>query len=109
VRPLPYGGLHFALSTAVSASNPQNIINVTLFGLPAADGEASSVMPGFAGALTDEEIAALLAWMREAFSERPAWEGVADQVRRTRSGEYEVTVRPSDGIERAPINVGAEE
>jgi mono/diheme cytochrome c family protein len=108
-RPLPYGGLHFSLSTAIRAPNPQNIINVTLFGLPAADGEASSVMPGFAGALTDEEIAALLAYLREEFSDRPAWEGVAEQVGRTRSGEYKVTVRPSDGIERAPINVGAEE
>ena len=37
-----------ALSTAVNAPNPQNIINVTLFGLPPADGEASAVMPGFA-------------------------------------------------------------
>ena len=50
-RPLPFGGLDFALSTAVNAPNPQNIVNVTLFGLPAADGEASSVMPGFAGVL----------------------------------------------------------
>ena len=53
-RPLPFGGLDFALSTAVNAPNPQNIVNVTLFGLPAADGEASSIMPGFAGVLDDD-------------------------------------------------------
>ena len=108
-RPLPYGGLDFRLSTAVNASNPQNIINVTLFGLPPADGEASSVMPGFAGALDDRQIAELLAYMRARFSGREAWDGVEEMVRRTRSGEYEVTVRAADGIERAPMNVGAED
>jgi mono/diheme cytochrome c family protein len=108
-RPLPFGGLDFRLSTAVNAPNPQNIVNVTLFGIPAADGEASSIMPGFAAALSDEDMAALLGYMRETFTGEPPWEGVVEQVRATRSGEYEVSVRPSDGIERAPANVGAEE
>jgi mono/diheme cytochrome c family protein len=108
-RPQPFGGLNFALSTAVNAPNPQNIVNVTLFGLPPADGQASSVMPAFAGVLGDEEVAQLLAYMRERFSDEPAWTGLADQVRRTRTGEYEVSIRPADGIERAPINVGAED
>jgi mono/diheme cytochrome c family protein len=108
-RPLPYGGLNFALSTAVNAPNPQNIVNVTLFGLPAADGEASSVMPGFAGVLNDADMAALLAYMRERFSEAAPWENLAELVRATRSGEHKVSIRPSDGIERAPANVGAED
>jgi hypothetical protein len=30
-------------------------------------------------------------------------------IRKTRSGEYKVVIRPSDGIERAPANVGAED
>jgi hypothetical protein len=47
--------------------------------------------------------------MRERFSDEPAWTGLAEQVRLTRTGEYKVSVRPADGIERAPINVGAEE
>jgi mono/diheme cytochrome c family protein len=108
-RPQPFGGLHFALSTAVNAPNPQNIVNVTLFGIPAADGEASSVMPGFAGVLSDEDVAALLAYMRDHFTDKPAWEGVSELVRATRTGEHEVSIRPSDGIERAPANVGAED
>jgi mono/diheme cytochrome c family protein len=108
-RPLPYGGLHFALSAAVNAESPQNIVNVTLFGLPAADGEASSVMPGFAGVLSDEDMAELLRYMRERFSEEPEWTDLPELVRRTRTGEHEVSIRPSDGIERAPHNVGAEE
>jgi len=108
-RALPFGGLNFALSTAINAPNPQNIINVTLFGLPAADGEASAVMPGFAEVLTDEQIAALLAHMRDRFSDQPPWEGVTNMARATRTGEFKVSIRPSDGIERAPANVGAED
>jgi mono/diheme cytochrome c family protein len=105
----PYGGLDFRLSTAINAPSPQNIINVTLFGLPPADGEASAVMPGFANALSDQQIADLLAYMRERFSDRPAWQGIAEMTRKTRTGEYKVAVRPADGIERAPANVGAED
>jgi mono/diheme cytochrome c family protein len=108
-RPLPFGGLHFALSTAVNASSPQNIINMTLFGLPAADGEASSVMPGFGGVLSDEQMVALLDYMRRRFTDNPAWEDSMELVRATRSGEHQVRILPSDGIERAPANVGAED
>ena len=82
----------------MNAPNPQNIVNVTLFGLPPADGEASSVMPSFTGVLGDEQVAELLAYMRERFSEEPAWTGLAEQVRLTRTGEYKVSVRPADGI-----------
>jgi mono/diheme cytochrome c family protein len=108
-RPLPFGGLHFALSTAVSAPNPQNIINVTLFGLPPADGEASAIMPGFASVLSDADIAALLDYLRDRFTDKPAWSGIAEQAQATRIGEYRVSIRPADGIERAPKNVGAED
>jgi mono/diheme cytochrome c family protein len=108
-RPLPFGALDFALSTAVNAANPQNIVNVTLYGLPPADGEASAVMPDFAGVLDDEQMAALLDFMRDRFADRPRWTDLAELVRRTRTGEHEVSVRPVDGIERAPANVGAED
>jgi mono/diheme cytochrome c family protein len=108
-RPLPYGGLNFKLSTAVNAPNPQNIVNVTLYGLPAADGEASSVMPGFKGVLSDDDVAALLAHLRARFTDKPEWTGLVEMIRATRTGEHHVAVRPSDGIERAPANVGAKE
>ena len=106
-RPPPFGGLDFALSTAVNAPNPQNIINVTLFGLPAADGEASAMMPDFAAVLDDEEMVALLNYMRAEFTEREAWTGLEGLVSATRSGAHAVSIRPTDGIERAPANVGA--
>lgn len=108
-RPQPYGGLDFTLSTAVNAPDPQNIITVTLFGLPPADGEASAIMPAFANTLSDTQLADLLAYMRERFTDEAPWEGIADQVKETRDGTRHVAVRPSDGIERAPRNVGAKE
>lgn len=108
-RPPPFGGLDFRLSTAINAPDPQNIINVTLFGLPPADGEASAVMPAFAATLSDRQIADLMAYMRQRFSGGTAWPDMAEQVRKTRSGEHKVAVRPADGIERAPANVGAKE
>jgi mono/diheme cytochrome c family protein len=108
-RPLPYGGLNFALSTAVNADTPQNIVNVTLFGLPAADGEASSVMPPFAGVISDEEMAELFAYLRQRFTGKDPWENLVEFVNDTRTGEHHVRVLPSDGIERAPANVGAED
>ena len=108
-RPLPFGGLDFRFSTAVNSPTPQNIVNVTLFGLPPADGEASPVMPAFRATLSDRQIANLLAYMRRHFSSKPAWDRVAEMVRKTRSGEHKVAIRPADSIERAPENVGAKE
>ena len=105
----PFGGLNFSLSTAVNAPNPQNIVNVALFGLPPADGQPSAIMPAFANALNDQQVADLLGYLRARFSDQPAWNGLTDIVAKTRSGEHPVTVLPSDGIERAPRNVGAKE
>lgn len=108
-RPLPFGGLPFDLSTAVNAPNPQNIINVVMFGLPPADGELSAVMPAFGSALSDADIAALLQHLRRTFTALPGWNGLEGQVADTRSGAHYVRVRPADGIERGPSNVGSVE
>ncbi|MEZ2126719.1 MULTISPECIES: cytochrome c [unclassified Sinorhizobium] len=105
----PYGGMNFHLSTAVNAPNPQNIINVTMFGLPPADGAASAIMPAFGNALNDQQIADLLTYLRKRFTDQEPWGDLTGLVSRTRSGEHFVAVRPSDGIERAPLNVGAKE
>jgi mono/diheme cytochrome c family protein len=108
-RPLPFGGLPFDLSTAVSAPDPQNIINVVMFGLPPADGELSAVMPAFGDSLSDADIVALLRHLRRSFTRQPDWNGLDGQVADTRSGAHSVRVRPADGIERGPANVGAME
>jgi mono/diheme cytochrome c family protein len=83
-QPLPFGGIDFALSSAVNAPEPRNIILVTLAGLPAADGRAAGMMPGFDGAISDEDLAALLEYLRRHFSHEPAWSGVRTKVQTAR-------------------------
>jgi mono/diheme cytochrome c family protein len=76
----PFGGLDLTLSTAVNAPQPRNIILVTLAGLPATDGRPSGMMPGFDGAISDEDLAALLAYMRERFTDRAPWSDLSHSV-----------------------------
>ncbi|MCA0028571.1 cytochrome c, partial [Mesorhizobium sp. B263B1A] len=108
-RPPPFGGINFHLSSAVNAPDPQNVINTVLFGLPAASGRPSAIMPGFAATLKDDQVNDLLAYLRDAFAGKPAWQDAAARIADTRSGKYQVSVRPSDGIERGPDNVGAKD
>lgn len=63
-RPLPLGGLKLELSSAVHASDPTNIINVILRGLPPAPGERSPIMPAYDAVMTDAQIVDLLRYMR---------------------------------------------
>lgn len=106
-QPLPFGGLNFALSTAVDAPSPQNIINVTLFGLPPHDSQPSSMMPAYRSILNDRQMVDLLTYLRQQYSTQPMWNDLPGLVSRTRSGEHPVVVLPADGIERSPVNVGA--
>ncbi len=88
-RPLPYGGLDFKLSTAINAPNPRNIINVTLHGLHPPEGERGSIMPGFAAALGDDHLKALLAYLRAEFSDKPPWPDAAADIKAARKAEHE--------------------
>jgi mono/diheme cytochrome c family protein len=101
-RPQPYGGLDFRLSTAIQSPNPQNIVNVTLFGLPPGDGEASAIMPGFGDVLSDADMVALLGYLGRTFSDRLAWQGLDTLVADTRSGAIRVAIRPAQSAAATP-------
>jgi mono/diheme cytochrome c family protein len=88
-RPLPFGGIDFTLSTAMSAPDPRNIINVTLHGLHGPAGEKASIMPGFAGSISDEQLAALLDYLRAKFSDKPPWPDLAREIEAARSASQE--------------------
>ena len=107
---LPFGGLNFALSTAVNAPNPQNIVNVTLFGLAAGGRRGERGHAGLrrgADRRADRGAACTTCATGSPISRLGrAWPSMA---RATRTGEFKVSIRPSDGIERAPANVGAED
>jgi mono/diheme cytochrome c family protein len=84
-RPLPYGGVNLALSTAISSPDPRNAANIVLSGVRPVEGERSPIMPGFASSMNDGQIAALLNYLRARFSNQPAWTGVEKTVEDART------------------------
>jgi mono/diheme cytochrome c family protein len=69
-----------AFSTAVNATDPTNFIRITLEGIHPSAEERGMFMPGFSGALTDQQIVALAAYVRGQFSRQPAWQNIAATV-----------------------------
>jgi mono/diheme cytochrome c family protein len=87
-RALPYGGVNLGLSTAISGPDPRNAINIILSGIRPVEGERSPIMPGFANAMTDDQVSAVLNYLRSRFSNQPAWTGVEktiEDARRTQT------------------------
>lgn len=104
-RPVPFGGLDLARSTAIHGPNPKNIVNVVLFGIPQAEGEQSGVMPGFDATLSERQLADLLAYLRTRYAkEQPAWTGVEELIREARSGAGGLRIYAADGTSYAPAD-----
>jgi mono/diheme cytochrome c family protein len=97
-RPLPFGGVDLALSTGPSGPNARNMINVVLWGLPPANGERSPIMPGFAGALTDRQLADLLVFLRSRFSDKSPWTYIEKDIGDARTGRRPVMVHSAPAI-----------
>ena len=76
--------LHLALATSIALPAPGNLIRIILQGMAPPDGDPGFFMPGFAAELTDEQIAAVVTYLRAAYTDRPAWPNVEREVRRTR-------------------------
>jgi len=75
-----------ALTTSVNAASPRNAIQFVLHGMQRPPGERGSYMPGFDAMLTDDQVAAVLAYVRARYSPRPAWRDLPAQVARIRDG-----------------------
>jgi mono/diheme cytochrome c family protein len=76
--------LHLALSTSIAAPTPRNLIRIVVKGIAPLDGERGAFMPGFGDMLTDEQVAAVVNYLRAAYSGQPAWNNVERQVRDAR-------------------------
>jgi mono/diheme cytochrome c family protein len=100
-RPLPFGGINLALSTGPSGPNARNVLNVVLWGLPAADGERAPIMPAFAGSLNDRQLTELLKFVRAQFGAGPPWSGIENDIREARSGRRPVMISPAHGSDAA--------
>ena len=102
-RPLPYGGVNLGLSTAISSSDPRNAINIVLSGVRPVEGERSPIMPGFAASMNDDQISALLNYLRARFSNQPAWTGVEKTIADARRTQT-VFLQTSPGPHNAPAD-----
>jgi mono/diheme cytochrome c family protein len=69
-----------ALNTALTLPEPTNFIRVVLDGIGIRDGMPGVMMPGFARALSDPDIARLAAYLRRTRTELPAWTNIESQV-----------------------------
>jgi len=74
------------LTTSINAPDPRNAVHITLEGLWPDPGERGALMPGFAGELSDGQVAALVDYLRARFTDKPAWTDVPERVREIRQG-----------------------
>lgn len=94
-RAMPYGGINLALSSGVSAPSAQNLVNVILDGVPAAEAAHSPIMPGFAASLSDGQVAALVRYLRSRFSDQPPWTDIEASVHAARTARQTLGAAPS--------------
>jgi mono/diheme cytochrome c family protein len=76
--------LHLALSTSVAAPTPRNLIRIVVRGIAPPDGESGSFMPGFGAILTDDQVAAVVKYVRATYSGQAEWKDVEREVRDAR-------------------------
>lgn len=75
--------LRLPLAVALHLPDPRNLIHIIRQGIQPTDGEAGRWMPPFEGSLTDEELTALLVWLRRQGTDAPPWQDVARTVKET--------------------------
>jgi cytochrome c553 len=75
-----------ALNSALTLSEPTNFIQVVLKGISNTDGVPGLVMPAYASALTDADIARLAAYLRRTRTDRPPWTDLENKVAAIRRG-----------------------
>lgn len=77
-----------SLNTAISAPDPSNLIQVILHGVGKNEGLQGELMPGFAHALSNTDIAQLAAYLRRSRSHQPAWTNLEATVARLRGASH---------------------
>jgi mono/diheme cytochrome c family protein len=84
---VPPRGVGLALSSAVSGPDPRNAILIILHGIHPGEGLRGPLMPAFDNAFTDRQLAALLGYVRENYSDQPAWDNLKARIREIRQGK----------------------
>lgn len=100
-RAVPYGGIDLARSTGPNGPTARNLINVVLWGLPPSNGLRSPIMPGFSEAMSDEQLRALVTYVRQRFGDGPAWTNIDQDIRDARTGRFDVGIYPAPSTDPA--------
>lgn len=84
---VPPRGIDLALSSVIRGPDPRNAILIILQGIHSGEGQRGPLMPPFDKAFTDRQIAALLGYVREHYSDQPAWDNLEARIREIRQGK----------------------
>jgi mono/diheme cytochrome c family protein len=86
MQSLRRAAIDLSVSTALSAPNARNLIQVLHQGITPPEGERGPWMPPFAGALTARQVADLAQFLRASVGQ-PAWDDVEDLARKISEGK----------------------
>jgi mono/diheme cytochrome c family protein len=64
----------------VNEDTPANFIHIVRDGIHPPNGQRGPIMPGFEGALTNQQITTLANYVRQQYSQKPAWQNVEKTV-----------------------------
>jgi mono/diheme cytochrome c family protein len=101
-RALPFGGIPLSLSLGLHGESPRNLINVIVHGLNPAEHGTTPMMPGFAGALSDPQVAALVFWLRANLTDQPPWSDVPKLIGESRAMKPGMLLFPPGGAGADP-------
>jgi mono/diheme cytochrome c family protein len=79
--------VNLALSSALRTAEPDNAVRIVRGGIRSPHGQGEPLMPGFRDVLSDEQIIALLGYLRAHFTDLPPWTGISESVRRAKQGD----------------------
>jgi mono/diheme cytochrome c family protein len=69
-----------ALSSVVTGPDPRNLVHIIMDGVHPRPGERGAIMPGFGNVLDDGEVTRLANYVRDHFTDEPAWADVEKTV-----------------------------
>jgi mono/diheme cytochrome c family protein len=73
-----------AFSTAVNADSPRNAIQMLMVGIAWHGEETINYMPAFGPVFNDSQLADLATYLRDNYSQRPAWSDVGETAKKIR-------------------------
>lgn len=73
--------MQLPLAVALSMPTPSNLVHIVREGIQPLPGQPGRWMPPFAGTLSDDELTALVTWLRHQATDLPAWNDVAHAVK----------------------------